>query len=647
MYQRAPASTGARPPFRNRRAFYYDYGEDFDQKTSDTVDEQYSSVEETSPETMFKVLESYQTVGASGGPVNHHAAVDQIDPMDENSGSSCESYIQGSHDDSIREIEKVIANAIAKIPTADSVNNTVSSESKARPQLADVTNKQEKPVHTSDSRNAALGFEQRGRDKETGISSQRLNKKNEKESGSGYKLDPAFADFSSLLSSFDRLAKSPFSKFSDDEDTDDEDIKRQSKQMTLELLDRVALESKAYKRRHRRNIAAMRISTMGFEADESTIDLQMSNNNSILASEPLGPLQETGSQSRLMKELPPLPRDWKKLESSEEKENHARVDGWSSKDAKDKDSLDEDALLAELPSLSSKTEKRDNWRAPLKFKLRMNTSTSSVDSELMPDALKLKRDHVRSLDEEKEGVVEQGIKQPPRLKLKISRTQLGQGRTSQQSGITRNNRLKQCNSLADVIPSAQQLTRQEKDKDKSGSASAQRRGLECSLDTINSEVSKGETSPQPSDQFNISYPPSLKKKASTNSRASSTLSGNETPSELRSAKSDVGPNGQRGLRQKLSFLRLRLTNNQKTASTKAREFDAVTNAIHENGTASLLEGMADVTKDSDAQTKHAPRSVKSERTGGRVKRWASDAKRALRLYVRRRLVRPRHGQSIE
>lgn len=124
MYQRPLTASGTYPPFHTQGAFYYDYSEEFDP--------QGASHEELSPD--FSTLKRNMSFNSpeidNDVEAYRHVAIE-----DQLSDLSCESYLQGSHDDSIQEIEKVIANAIAKVSRKDETPETVRADTMPRPSL--------------------------------------------------------------------------------------------------------------------------------------------------------------------------------------------------------------------------------------------------------------------------------------------------------------------------------------------------------------------------------------------------------------------------------------------------------------------------------------------------------------------------------
>lgn len=422
----------------------------------------------------------------------------------------------------------------------------------------------------------------------------------------------------------------------DDENTDVEDQGPASKQLTLNLLDRVALESRAYQRRHRRNLAAFRISTMGFNADESTIDLSTSENSSLLCPDQQAPQQESDGQCRLMKALPPLPKQTIVDDTLDRILNEVGQSANSSAQELERVSLN----FGQIRSAKSASGLAKSSRNPLKFKLRMNTSTSSVESDCVPDGLKLTKAHGKSLDEDHQQVTTQVANQPPRLKLKISRSQLGHGKPPQNRGITRSNRLKQCNSLADVIQSSRSSAMRKALK---SSPEMQPLCRDCSLDTISGSSPRADTSRQPSDQFNLSYPPSPCEAAKESHPLAA--SRRKSHGELRKAESDIAPMNQNRLRQKMSFLRVRIGGSNPAASPKSVQSVPVTRPDPAHGVGAMSEGANTTLDGYGSNSEVLSKSDKSDRVGGRVKRWASHAKLAVRSYMRRALVRSRNRRG--
>ncbi|RDA92629.1 hypothetical protein CP533_1442 [Ophiocordyceps camponoti-saundersi (nom. inval.)] len=444
-------------------------------------------------------------------------------------------------------------------------------------------------------------------------------------------LDPALSEFASLFSSFDRLAKSPFSHGDGETatarivycppskiDLDNDDVEgddqgdcdegekneeddqirlgifpnRLRSRPSLQLFNELAAEDQARKRRHRRNGAALRINTAGL-GDVGGSRQQLSppkEELTIICPEPISParqLKVTKSVPQLMKALPPLPGEACETLGRDGTDIH--VLRKQSKDSHVGGSLSDEACI---PS---------SWNAPEmspppKLRLRINSLSS-------PGAVSNVKTAFGSGD--REGQWNSNTVAKPKLKLKVSRSRLGQA-----------NRLKQCNSLADLAVRRQETETETEPEPKQvpePEGEAEAGGRRISL--AGWESREGDSSG--SDQFNIAYPPCADK-SELLQRRSSLPSKDAAPSFTWEVE-------RRGLRQKLSMFRLRLTG----GSTKESEDCKTT-----TDAAVLVAGDG-----SDQARGRAISSTRSDRVGGRVRRWASDAKQAVRLYVRRRLDR--------
>ncbi|RDA87324.1 hypothetical protein CP532_2651 [Ophiocordyceps camponoti-leonardi (nom. inval.)] len=453
-------------------------------------------------------------------------------------------------------------------------------------------------------------------------------------------LDPTLSEFASLFSSFDRLAKSPFSHGDgetsttrvvycppsnmddldndyvdsddqvdcggDDEKNEQDDQvglgvfpKRLRSRPSLQLFNELTAEDQARNRRHRRNGAALRINTAGL-GDVGGSRQQLSppkEELTIICPEPISParqLKVTRSVPQLMKALPPLPGEATGTSGREGTRGHQT--GKRSEDTRVCDGLSDEACVP----LS--------WNAPEtsppKLKLRVKAASSSGAVSDLKTAF-------GSGDGEGHWNGNAAVK--PRLKIKVSRSRLGQA-----------NRLKQCNSLADLA-----VRRQEVDAEAGSEAEAEAHAGAALSGAFSGAHEDGgrkslagwesrEGDSSGSDQFNIAYPPCADKSELLQRRSS-------LPSKD-AARSFTWEVERRGLRQKLSMFRLRLTGGP---TKEAEDSKAATDAA----------AAAATTEGSDQARGRAISSTRSERVGGRVRRWASDAKQAVRLYVRRRLDR--------
>lgn len=471
-------------------------------------------------------------------------------------------------------------------------------------------------------------------------------------------LDPALSEFASLFSSFDRLAKTSFSKKSgellsggeeapswggDEEKRDDGLPKRLGPQ----LFGPAAGEGRAYKRQHRRNAAAMQINTTGLGhlmADDAEL-APPSKGPTILSPKPISPARQLrlkNSIPRLMKALPPLPG-----EAAEECDgvDHDALNRIGQSAARtlggggfpNKPFCDDDGARNEGSAARTVIGHCGIGASPRRFKVRVRTSPSpsqGSDARSLSGSLKQDRNEARPR-------ASSAVK--PKLKLKLSRSQLRQARRHGHGvSVFGSNRLKQCNSLADLA--AQSGRRrypghglvQDIAENRPRSAAGQ-----GGWGPKDGNVEELDPSPQPSDPFSIPYPPSPDKVG--HGLGSSASTNKATLSEMRSFGSDVNPAGHGGLRQKLSMFRLRFATTSTTAAASASKGGEAAGAAAEEDGSAPSAGGGDKCQETHGEGNGEPKgravSARSERVGGRVRRWANDAKEAVRSYVRRTLDR--------
>ncbi|KAK3185357.1 hypothetical protein K4F52_005859 [Lecanicillium sp. MT-2017a] len=638
---------------RSNGMLYYDYSEEFKRQTTARADldapvcpipKRTGSNEQPlilREDTLSRLDSIASSVGGSGNGSNNNmgARGRDLNSIDE----FCDSYMEDSHGESIREIEKVLANAISSVAADQSLMSTLRAADARYSQrlfgpasVKPATVRNGPDTATSSSSNDWAIPQKAWRQSKTvaaepGYALSQAGNRSSKASlcKKDFSLDPVFADFTSLLSSFERLAKSPFSRLSDEDDLDEEN-KRLSRRLTLELLDRVASESKPYQRCHRRNHAARDIRISELSGDDSLSGNRISSEGTtVLAPEPLSPSRQPPTKNaqdlQLMKALPPLPGE--RLPWSCADENQASQTGVDNVRQASPKGLEsgKDTKSAGIAK-SPLGDKKAHRQSPLKLKLRINASRSSIDAET-PDTYGAPS-HRNSVDE---GRLPSTSKAPPRLKLKVSRTQLNQGRNNTCETIIRNNRLKQCNALADVAPPPRLGGSCQPGAGEETSADAESPQKAGTLDIIEDEARQWSPGTL-SDQFNLVYPPTPPDTVEAGIQ-NSTSTG-KLIVELPASHSDIGHVPSRRLRSKFSFLRPRNTTAVGPTLT-ADETNADT-TLQARDRAASMEGP---TQFFGKVTTAASTSAKSERVGVKMRRWATDAKRAVRLYVRRTLVR--------
>ncbi|KAM3558740.1 hypothetical protein ARSEF4850_004455 [Beauveria asiatica] len=329
MYQRPMTSSSTCPALRPSGTLYYDYTEDFNDSGPEAArhpDMPLSPVPHrvgrgSKPailqQDMELKLRGTIDITSDSGPA--HAACQRgysqtVSSMEESFGS----YLQGSHDDSIEEIERAIADAMSnaaadKLMAASEHRNayteafgTIMGENQTATNDTNIPRRLPATERQYGLKTAAPNMEMTNKARRASQLS--LNK-------NVMALDPAFADFTSLLSSFERLAKSPFSRLSDEDDADERRSRRSSKLSTMETLDEMEIAENPYPKRHHRNIAAAKTNTPAPSAEESLAEHSSSSGEDmlVLAPEPLSPHREKKGGNELrqkfMKALPPLPAE--------------------------------------------------------------------------------------------------------------------------------------------------------------------------------------------------------------------------------------------------------------------------------------------------------------------------------------------------
>jgi hypothetical protein len=206
--------------------------------------------------------------------------------------------------------------------------------------------------------------------------------------------------------------------------------------------------------RHRRNVAAVRISTTDLHGEPGHIEDGSIHKQEldILSPEPISPargLKVQNSIPQLMKALPPLPSGVVDGERQDLQSLRQRNDEFDNKQVSNLSELRDTILeskVGHLPQempIGSTQVYQGRQSSPAKFKVRVKPSYSPLIG-----ASSVQNAEAEGLVAERQYCSVTQIK--PRLKLKLSRSQLGQGRLTPGEGIVRPNRLKQCNSLADL-----------------------------------------------------------------------------------------------------------------------------------------------------------------------------------------------------
>lgn len=400
--------------------------------------------------------------------------------------------------------------------------------------------------------------------------------------------------------------------------------------------------------KHRRNPAAAVIKSPD-TLESATLNLNLAHSvakadTPILSPNPISPAQQlklTNSIPQLMKALPPLPQEaQQRCESPcESLLTEPEVST---------------GLLFTSPTKSLvhfKCEESPSFLAPKVVSDENGPESSKANCRTRSSKFKIRMKSSRSPNMERQAAT--GLKaisgglndyQRPRLKLKISRTHLGQDKPVVQHGtVIRNHVLKQCSSLSDLgrHPKKNLFTSrcslEEVCFDKKTHPVLEKGGLKAIH-----EGNRIEPSPKPSDQFDIPYPasPSKGEKSTIKQRRDVEDGINEQP-----VHKAVSTGNRRGLRQKVSLLRLRVPGFPPPKPRKSRQ-DSDSSGSHGRSSSPNIVGDKPLGRHGVVGQKrgHAS-SLRLGKRHRRVRRWAFEAKRAVRSCVRRTLDRSSHSSG--
>ncbi|KID66457.1 hypothetical protein MAN_04738, partial [Metarhizium hybridum] len=646
MYRRPSTAKGSGQPPQLAGSFYYDYSEDFDRPTASHHDIK-SQISMESPRIQDDEGRNYDEFAVKpkpDRPDHQDAAVDTLTP---HSRSSLE-YSTGNQEE-LKSGPKLEEETTRSSDADDTdLSNLIAARRLSQSAPADPeASKSAESLLQSDEHNMSVNMArlsksvQSLRAVEAKPNSECHPNTLSAQQGSlvaRCALDPTLPDFASIFSSFDLLGKSPCFKTAD--------ISAQKPSDESDTNSVASTNHKLGNQRHRRNVAAVRINTAELNDKSGHIEDGSVHKQEldILSPEPISPargLKVKNSIPQLMKALPPLPPGM----PGEGSRNQHPLRKWD-------DQLDEQPLcdcsrlhdmvreddkihLAEpVPTGLKQPAQSGKHSSPSKFKVRIKPSYSPVSGLGNINCAHIKGDI--------QGVSQQSTAQAkPKLKLKLSRSQLGQGRQATGEPFTRVNRLKQCNSLADLAlyssigtKAGQRFANEDNVRGNTQSEGC----VQSTFETQHSQSSTGYKSPQPSDPFSIPYPPSPEDNTDKNRSLSS--SNKDTLVQRPSCSSGRSPVQENGLRKKMSMFRLRIaesfTAKPPKKCKKIPELEQSDSHISVNMT---LKGSETNLNNIDNRTQPPNSNIKSDWVADRVKRWAIDARRALRSYVRRTLDR--------
>ncbi|KAG6110813.1 hypothetical protein E4U14_002705 [Claviceps sp. LM454 group G7] len=446
-------------------------------------------------------------------------------------------------------------------------------------------------------------------------------------------------DFASIFGSFDLLDRSPYFK---------------STASLAKALDApgdarsIHSADHAGYARHLHDLSSTETTSSEELVDESGFSLRHSAQGKkldILSPEPISPvrgLKVKNSIPQLMKALPPLPSKLSQYVQNaadnpvSKDSEHAEHSEQSVAEAY----CDDDAMQNGPRRMAKRVAARTS---PSKFRVRVKPSTSTSEMRTPPTGASQSGSLAHS------GIISQDpaarANKKQKLKIKISRGQLGQGHCTAGGAHSSAIRLKHCNSLAELALYSSKPLKTTDSVDDCGDLDSE----DCHQisDAIHDELptQSTSTSPQPSDPFNIPYPSSSDGNAINNSSIAS--SNKDTlVSRPSCSTDDTSLHHENGaLRKKMSMFRLRLV--ESFSANAAKKDEKVGDLSHSESHISIIMASKGSVTNMTALANHTHRRnrAKPDWVAARVKRWAMDAKRAVRSYVRRTLDRsPRRNE---
>ncbi|CAM1506602.1 Fc.00g062430.m01.CDS01 [Cosmosporella sp. VM-42] len=652
MYQRRahPSRTG--PPLRSTGSFYYDYTEEFE--TEHPQDAEIAAPLCPIPQRAGSLRRPMVLRDDSNAHLD--AAESQIGPEDmhgeqKNEGNSPYPGVETEEDPPFDKdvnimklpdghIEHKVANsnsdpAQPRTPTGslsdigDDVNNTVLRIRRGSSSSAPLPQEHMNDDHTEASQSSLARIR--------------------------WTLHPGVPEFNSLKITFDKLAKSPFQKKGDITSSNLNSSNEQEKQKLenqesstnsppkyrapLAQTDENETEpaSESFRRRHRRHPAATNISTTDSSDSHLTSLKQMgsSGHTHILSPNPVSPalqLKLSNSIPQLMKTLAPLPGAIDAVYDSLDDDNSSGTDIPTQLlfTSPPKPSVtftchaDSLVLVPKIPPGVERSEppKTIPRTSPSKLKLGVKPPCSPVlqDSD----------------------IPERTSSNTPKLKMKVSKTRLGMGDV-QNGPATRLTGLKQRNSVWKLnhCPKIEFLTTTCSLEEAIYGQTTEFGFQPGGLKVIDESVSGPGLLPCPSDQFDLAYPTPTTNMGPDIGANHPTL--NAPLNDTQSLIPRVSLNGYKGgLRQKLSLLRLRSAGSGASVprSRRHREVSSpvgshrIPEASYMNFDNPVSSCGVRIRKDRRGMSARS-----DKRGGGRVRRWAVEAKRAVRSCVRRTLDR--------
>lgn len=411
-------------------------------------------------------------------------------------------------------------------------------------------------------------------------------------------LDPGLVEFAAIFASFDRLARSPFSKAGDDTYVSTKESKEvdDNADVTSEF-NSGATDVAAFCRKHQRNLANFvtgdsakpTAKAIRSGEKEKAKTSQRSAVRTLLGSHRIRPKI---SFSQLMKPLPPLP-DEATCKSSE---TQVRV-------------IVKESKSTGIPRLKLRGKKaRKSADIPLATEAPATYGDKSPKPSVNPAS--------------------------PGKRLRLTRARLGTG-SPKSDTIVRSPALKQCNALAEF----QHCTRKDLFSPQTNLTETfippkDHLAFEIHTTGLNEEYLRSLS--QPSDQFDLAYPTGPEEAGDSPGEAETGIN-NKAREVPQCQVKDFG-----GIRQKLSMLQLHIAG--KRLATYGRSLDA--NPLFRKTSMSSTSLGIKERKSGEVEAEYGASNA-TNRHGQRVKRWADNARKAVRWYVKKALDRKSRSVSEE
>lgn len=395
-----------------------------------------------------------------------------------------------------------------------------------------------------------------------------------------------------------------------------------------------SMANKSSHLRHRRRMAATRINTGDIEPisvkhDSGCIVEHSASADelAILSPEPISPargLKVKDSIPQLIKALPPLPSDFRECQETPDRPvvGPHLVEKIGQGEVM---SAERQPVLDGQWIQSSKDGQLKDQRSPTKFKIRVKPPASPSHC---PGAANAGEDQPP-----KASSPEAVLQTRPKLKLKLSRSQLSRGGSSSGDAFEHITRLKQCNSLADLAMCSN-ATRAVLDDNSTAPRCPQNHVQTTGI--FQDQHGMADLSAEAPESTPASPDDDGRNEHSV--RPSNTINLVQVGRQSSEAASYED---ERGLRKKFSMLRLRIAESLTMNQAKKRGKLELQSGDGHSTNLPLKDCSAKAQCGDNTAGKHV-RNSRSEWMVDRMRQWATEAKKAVHSYVRRTLDRSPH-----